>query len=617
MDRQGAEAVTRQIQDSVDIVDYISSYVALKKRGREFVGLCPFHQEKTPSFSVSPSKRIFKCFGCGAGGDIFTFVQLREKVSFLEARQLLAERAGIPLDTVGNAGGKHGPDRSSLFQVNQWAHEQFRTWFKDPELGKTARSYVEGRKLDPAVVESFGLGFAPSSWDALQQAAAKMGIATDHLAGAGLVRPRNSGSGYRDTFYNRLMFPIRDPGGRFIGFGGRTLGEDRAKYLNTPETPVFDKGRNLYGLADARDAISERGRAIVVEGYTDCMVAHQFGFPETVATLGTAMTADHVRLLKRFTDNAYLVFDSDEAGSRAAERGLEVFLTQQLDVKLVQVPQGKDPCDFLLAQGGEAFETLLKNAASALEFSWRAVRQRFGGAESGPGRREAVEKFLNLLATSAVFGAVDAIQRGLVVNHLSKLLSIQPEELHRELARVGRRVSARGPESGQGEDQAAPVRGTRSRSRDTEQLAICEIIEVVINEPGFFDRVEGYLQVDRLEDPDLRAVASAVIEMAREFGEFSVSELIARLEEPRYARLVTDMQQAGEAKQNYEVTLEMACRRIDESRRESEFAEAAARLRDGAEGMSQADQDSLLESVAAQAKERSGPLPLRMSRRRR
>jgi len=610
-----AESITRQVRDSVDILDFISESVTLKRRGGNYVGLCPFHQEKTPSFNVNPSRQIFKCFGCGVGGDIFTFVQIREKVEFLEARRMLANRAGIELEPASRREDQQGTGKADLFEANEWAQGQFRKWLEDPKRGKAARDYIQQRQLAPEVVEMFGLGFAPASWDGLQQAGRAAGVSDQVLVAAGLARPRGDGGGNRDTFYNRLMFPILEPSGRIVGFGGRTLGDDRAKYLNTPETSVFDKGRNLYGLSLARETIGQRGRVIVVEGYTDCMMAHQFGFAETVATLGTALTPDHVRLIRRYTDNAYLVFDSDEAGFRAADRGLEVFLTQQLDVRLVQAPEGKDPCDFLLAQGAEAFEALLNEALSALEFKWRSIRRRYGEASTGPGRREAIEEFLALVATSAVFGAIDPIQRGLVLNQLSKVLAIQPAELHRQLARFKRRASAQARRPGPSDPGAeAPTRAVRG-PLDTEQRALLQILEVLVNEPGYFDRLGDRFEPDRFEDPDLRTVARAVVAMVRALGEFDVGELITRMEEPRYAQIITDLQQVGEARQNFEATIESNLERLEELRLERASREAAERLYHGAAEMSEEDQGSLLAAVASRAKGRKGPLPLSMMAR--
>lgn len=607
------ESVTRQIQQSVDIVEIVSETVALRRQGQNLVGLCPFHKEKTPSLNVSPAKQIFKCFGCGAGGDVFTFLQLREKVGFAEARRLLANRAGIRLETRADGSADHEAGKLALLRTNEWAKQQFRKWLQDPNQGLVAREYLRQRQLSDRVVETFGLGYAPAGWDMLLHAGAAAGLSSDLLLSAGLIRQRSSAGGYRDTFHHRLMFPISDASNQVIGFGGRTLGEDRAKYLNTPDTAVFDKGRHLYGLSLARQAIADRGRAIVVEGYTDCMMAHQFGFAETVATLGTALTADHVRVLQRYTDNVYLVFDSDEAGRRAADRGLEIFLTQQLDVRLVQVPEGKDPCDFLLAKGSEAFEATLKTARSSLEFKWRTVSGRYGDATSGPARKQAVDEFLRLVATSAVFRATDAIQRGLVLNELGKLLGIPAVDLHRQVARVARRLGERSVDTGRAGGETSPTEAARPGSIDAEQRALREILEVLINEPGYHDGVGEHFDVARFEDPDLRRVATIVVEMARCFGEFDVKELIARMEEPKYARLITDLQQAGESRGNYGATIEQAVRRLQERHNERLSKEAADRLYRDAKQMSTEDQDPLLVALTTRAKQRRSPLPLNMS----
>ncbi len=599
----------------MDIVDYIGDFVSLKKAGSRFRGLCPFHQEKTPSFTVYPDRQIFKCYGCGQGGDVFTFLQLREKVSFLEAREILARRAGIDIQIPSGRGDRSGPSRSKLYSANEWARDQFRKWLEDPTVGKEAREYLERRELNSETVEAFGLGFAPASWDGLLQAGGKVGWSPELLAGAGLVRRRSQGGGHRDTFFNRLMFPIVEATGRVIGFGGRTLGDDRAKYLNTPETAIFDKGRNLYGLQQARKAIDEGGRVIVVEGYTDCMMAHQHGFTETVATLGTALTPEQVRLLRRYASSAFLVFDSDEAGTRAADRGLEIFLTQQMDVRLVQVPEGKDPCDFLLARGALAFEDLLNEAIGALEFKWRLVRNRYGGAGTGRDRREAIEEFLQLIATSAVYGAIDPIQRGLVLNELGRLLAVRTEELHRHLAHAGRRIAARKSSKSQeaSGDADGPVPLT---TFGAEQRALREILEVLLNEPGYYEQACESFDAERFEDPVLRAVGKTVSEMAQEFGEFDVGEVIVRLEEPEYARVITDLHHAGQARQNYARTIESACRRIQDLRLEAESLQAARRLLDRDNKLTEEDEEDLLKSVVDRASQRKGPLPLRLAQGR-
>ncbi|MFQ6048448.1 MAG: DNA primase, partial [Phycisphaerae bacterium] len=316
-------AITRQIQQATNIVDLIGQYVALKPAGANHKGLCPFHNEKTPSFYVSASKQIFKCFGCGAGGDVFTFLQLREGISFAEARAWLAQRAGIRLEPTSQD-RPAGPDQNALARVNDWAARFFRRQLLEPGIGAVARQYLAGRKISQQTAEAFGLGYAPDRWDGLLTAAQARGISTGLLAAAGLIRPRSGGEGFYDTFRHRLIFPIRDLPDRVIGFGGRTLGDDSAKYINSPETVLFEKGRNLYGLDLAKQPITRAGQAVIVEGYTDCLMAHQHGLAQTVATLGTALTEAHVQVLRRFADRAVVVFDPDEAGQRAADRALEV-----------------------------------------------------------------------------------------------------------------------------------------------------------------------------------------------------------------------------------------------------------------------------------------------------
>ncbi|MCH8967155.1 MAG: DNA primase, partial [Planctomycetes bacterium] len=318
------ELKKRQITDRLDILAVASQHVRLKRSGRRWVGLCPFHSEKTPSFTVTPDLGLFKCFGCGKGGDLFSFVQMRENVPFGEAFRMLADRAGVEL-VAGPTERSQGPGRVDVAKVNEWALRFFRANLTSAELGKNARDYLRGRGFSDEIVERFELGLATDGAPAIKDAAKRAGFDAPLLLGADLVREGDSGGAY-ETFRNRLIFPIRDATGRVVGFGGRTLVDDRAKYLNTRQTVLFDKGRGLYGIHQARTAVQERGRAVVVEGYTDCLAAHQAGFTETVATLGTAMTESQVDLLRRDSDAIILRFDSDDAGEAAADRAIHVAL---------------------------------------------------------------------------------------------------------------------------------------------------------------------------------------------------------------------------------------------------------------------------------------------------
>lgn len=571
-----AELLTRQIQQSVDVVDLVSRHVRLARSGRDFKGLCPFHREKTPSFYVVPTKQIFKCFGCGVGGDVFKFIQLRENVGFLEARRILAEQAGIRLDLDrAPSGTPHSPDRADLAKANAWAQRWFARQFDASSAGKSAYDYAFSRGLSAEGIAKFGLGYAPDSWNLLQQSAARDGIAERSLAAVGLIKPKQEGDGHYDGFRNRLMFPIRDSLDRVIGFGGRALAADeKAKYINSPQSILFDKSRSLYGLEHARNAFSAAGAAILVEGYLDCMMAHQYGFGHTVATLGTSLTEQHVEALRRYVDRVIVVFDSDEAGQRAADRALPLLLTQRLEVRLTCVPDGKDPCDFLQSAGAEAFSSLLNSAADALEFKWSQLKRRYQDAPSGPRRAEAVREFLDLVTTAADWGAFDPIQRGLAVNQIAKLLGIEPRIIHDRLPSGRARPSARG---------AAEARASGDRraagSADPVVSAMRELLEVLLNEPGYYPQVRDHFDPTVLPAP-LREVGQAVLSLAENFGEFSIAELTAQFEDAVISGCAIDLQAAGEQRGNYDLSVAGAIARLQSAGRDVEASRLVQELRD-------------------------------------
>lgn len=564
---QSAQAVTRQIQQASDVVDVISRHVKLTRAGKEFKGLCPFHKEKTPSFHVVPAKQIFHCFGCNVGGDVFKFIQLRENVNFLEARRILAERANIRLDDRATHTAPSGPDRADLARVNAWAETWFRKQLSASSEGKAAHEYALKRGLTEQTIEEFRLGFAPSGWDSIVSAATAQRIPPALLNAAGLAKPRDDGSGHFGVFRNRLMFPIRDTMDRVIGFGGRALSpDDKAKYLNTPATPLFDKGRSLYALDKAKDHFSKATEAIVVEGYLDCLMAHQCGFRHTVATLGTALTDAHVETLRRHADAVIVVFDSDEAGHRAAERCLPVLLAQRLAVRLAHVPEGKDPCDYLLSSGPEAFQSVLKAGLDALEFKWQALLNQQREPSDGPGRMRAIEALLDLVVHAAKAGAIDAIQRGLAVNQIAKLLGLDREEVHKRLQ------AGSSPRAGSIGDDRVSDAFVLPVIKDPVGVSIREILEVILNEPGYYAVACEYFDPAPLPEP-LRSVATAVRTLADEVGEFSATDLLARLEDVNLARCAVALQAAGERRGNYAAAIEGAVNRI---RQEHQRAESVA-----------------------------------------
>jgi len=575
-----AEALTNQIREATDIAQLVSEHVALKSVGSNHKGLCPFHNEKTPSFYVVPSKQIFKCFGCGVGGDVFKFVQLREGVSFAEARTILGERAGITLDT-RRQHGADGHDRRQLAHVNDWAATYFRKQLVGSTTGQPARRYLQQRGISQQIGERFGLGYAPDRWDGLLSMAARMSIPVELLSAAGLVRARAEGSGHYDAFRHRLMFPIRDLSNRVIGFGGRALGDDPAKYINSAETALFEKGQNLYGLDQAREAIAEKGHAVLVEGYTDCLMAHQHGLRHVVATLGTALTERQVQVLRRFAERVTVVFDSDEAGQRAADRAIELFLTQQLSVRLAQVPEGKDPCDFLLTQGRDAFEARLGEAVDALEHKWRAVAGACRADETPASQLRAVDEFLRIIATSEAFGAVDAIRQGLLLNRMGKLLGMSGEQVHGRLASA-RRAAARLRRGGRVRESSPSRAPGNARDR-----VIRDMVEVLLNDPSEYERVGAHLDPDQVDDAELAAI---VRELRRGGGAaVELAAFVGRFEDPDYGRLITDLQIAGQRRGNYRERIDGALRRLGqlELRRELEDAGQAIRTAEESDAMQQ------------------------------
>ncbi|MFQ5424666.1 MAG: DNA primase [Phycisphaerae bacterium] len=571
---RAVEAVTDRIREASDIVDVVGACVALRRAGKDFKALCPFHSEKTPSFHVVPHKQIFHCFGCGAGGDVFKFIQLREAVGFREAREILAARAGIDLEPARNARAPQGPGKVEIERTNRWAAQWFRQQFESP-AGQKVREYVSARGVTAETAATFGLGFAPDGWETLAVAAERQRIPRAVLMSAGLTKPRQDGSPY-DAFRNRLMLPIRDVMGRALGFGGRTLGNDDAKYLNSSQNALFDKSRCLYGLETAREAFAESRTAIVVEGYTDAIMAQQCGFGNTVATLGTALTAEHVQVLRRYVDNVILVFDSDEAGQRAADRALEFFLLGRLEVRLAAVPEGKDPAEFLSQGHREAFERTLTSAIGALEFKWNQIRQRCGAGAGGVDQRQAIEDFLGLISRLMGDAAADPIQWGLVLNQLAKLLGLPREDVYRKLRSMG--ANGRRSRLPMGES-ALRRENTVRRPPNAAAAAMLDLLEVLLAEPGCYESVASQFSADLLPDSTTRSIGHAIVELGRSDGGLTLPALLSRFESVETARRITELQIRGERRGNYAATIESVVSRLEQLELQREADDLVTRLR--------------------------------------
>ena len=396
------EDVIQLIRERADIVEIIGSHLSLTKAGQNFKGLCPFHSEKTPSFTVSPSRQMFHCFGCGEGGNAFTFLMKIDGSTFPAVVRALGQRYGIEVDrqATSPAARERSETRERLLSLNRQAAELFhRTLLADP-AGEAARDYLQKRGMAQETMERFGLGYALPGWDATMKTLTKAGVKVDDLALAGLAVPREQDfrkdAGYYDRFRGRVMFPIRDLQKRVIGFGGRVIDAAQPKYLNSPETPLFSKGRTLYGLDCAREGINQLQQILIVEGYFDAIALHQAGMTNAVATLGTALTPEHVELIRRFTTHVVLVFDPDAAGVRAALRTLDLFLGSGLTVQVVSLPAGDDPDTFIRAHGSDVFLDLVRRAPSLLEFTVQGSLTT-GLRGSVEDRVRSVEEVLRLL----------------------------------------------------------------------------------------------------------------------------------------------------------------------------------------------------------------------------
>ncbi len=366
------QAKIEEIRESADIVETIGEYIQIKKTGKNYSALCPFHSEKKPSFSISPERQLFHCFGCGASGNVISFVMKYESVSFIEALEILAKRNGISLER--KVSGPEERAKKQMLEVNEFAYAYFTSQL-EKKSGKSAIDYLKKRDIRKQTAEEFGIGFAPGGWNNLMNAARAKGIPHSALESAGLVIKSEKGT-YYDRFRNRLMFTFFNSIGRKIGFAGRSLGDDDPKYLNIPETALYKKRYTLYGLYQAKAEIRERDRCLVVEGYTDLITLHQNGFKNVVAISGTSLTNEQAMFLRKYTRNVYLAFDADKPGKNAALRGISIFIQNGLVPYIMVLPKDKDPDEIVRSEGSEAFQKYLDSAEHFVNFKLRVLLKR-------------------------------------------------------------------------------------------------------------------------------------------------------------------------------------------------------------------------------------------------
>ncbi|MGP0068853.1 MAG: DNA primase [Isosphaeraceae bacterium] len=555
------ESTLTAIKNAVDIVALVGDYLALRRVGNKYKALCPFHEDHNPSLELNPDRQSYKCWSCGAGGDIFDFVKNYEHVDFGEALRMLADRAGIVLEKPSSAAPSGGPSKTDLFAVNAWAEEAFARALRD---SSEALDYLKGRGLATASVERFRLGYAPMARGWLLGLARQQGFGMDVLEQAGLVgRGDDAPAGpVRERFRGRLIFPIHDDQGRTVGFGGRILPEAQrtieaqgrhvAKYLNTPETILFHKRTLLYAADLARGASRQASWVAVVEGYTDVIAAHQVGLANVVGTLGTALGQDHLRGLRRLSERVILVFDGDEAGQTAADRSLELFLGNELDLRVLTLPPALDPCDFLLKEGAGAFREMVERASDPLSYVLERAWARFD-SRSIEGSRQAAEWVLGILKsvpTTSHLGTQLKIDKAL--DTLSVRLRVPKETLGRMLNQM-RQQSRRPPTAPRPE--GAPAAGVDAGSAPGVDPAVAtvpirqsdldrtdlEIIRIILNEPSAVAWLLPRVSVSTLRDAPLRAILQACYDLQAEGLSPSYENLMIRLDDPAVRALATDL----------------------------------------------------------------------------
>ena len=548
-----SDDIVADVKRSADIVDVISRYVTLKKAGKTFKALCPFHTEKTPSFVVNPERQMFRCFGCGKAGDVFSFVAEHERVEFPEAVRIVASAVGISIpDRWDRRGGSETKElKGRLYDLHAWAARYFATLFAQAPEAARARDYMAARRFDAATLEAWSVGYAHDSWDALGKAALAPGYTDKELLASGLVIAREGKSGHYDRFRGRVMFPIADVQGRIIAFGGRTLADSEVKYLNSPETPLFSKSRCLYGLDKARDAVVKGRRILITEGYTDTLMCHQKGIAWAVATLGTALTRDHVTLLRRYAESVVLLFDADAAGEAAVDRSLEVFADADLDVRVPALPQGMDPCDFLVSDGAEPFVAAIEAARDLFDVKLQMACARHN-MSSVDGRARAVDEALKVVAQVSNVAKAD-----LLTEAIARRTGVDRGAVRQRLVAL-RKPARHAAKPGQ-ETKAAPL-------DETEHW----ILQCVLASGELMPCVLARVSLEDFQDERVRRILEQCVNLYDREGEIDPAMLTAMLQDAELAGIVARLALTRGDKANWERTLQDCLDRLEARKQRGE-----------------------------------------------
>ncbi len=483
------ENIIEDIKSRIDIVDIISEYVPLKAAGKAFKGLCPFHDDRNPSFTVNREMQIFKCFACGEGGNAFTFLMKHEKMTFYEAVKFLADKCNVIIPETGTVDKARDAARDKLRELNQSAVNYYQRLLMS-DNSKEALTYLKESGIKDNIIDSFKLGFSLSSWDAFLKAAGKRFSREVIFQGGFIKQAEKNESRYYDRFRGRIMFPIFDPRGEPIGFGGRILNpsESDAKYMNSPETPLYSKSRSLYNLNLAKDAIRKEGFAVLAEGYMDVIACFQAGVHNVIASLGTSLADGHVRLIKRHTNDVVIAYDSDSAGTAATSRGLDLLVKEGLKVRMINLPSGKDPDDFIQENGDEAFRNLVSGAVDLVDYKLNRIQEQVG-ISSVEGKKEAVEDLVTTLASFST-----QLEKHEYVTKCAERLSLEEDYIWQQLEEKGAGKRIRRTSEPTFDRFAVKKGGAREA---IEQ----RLLECLIRHPEFIERARSQLTKEDFSNP--------------------------------------------------------------------------------------------------------------------